>query len=57
MEDKWMARGRNKRRKHGWSDRLEYNCVGRWKKIIVVIVSFVMLVADRLRHIMYFEIL
>jgi hypothetical protein len=27
------------------------------EKIVVVIVSFVMLVADRLRHIMYFEIL
>jgi hypothetical protein len=32
MEDKWMARGQNKRREHGWGDRLKYNCVGCWKK-------------------------
>jgi len=57
MEDRRMARGRNKMREHGQGDKLKYTCVGCWIKIVVVIVSFVMLIVDRLRHIMYFEIL
>jgi hypothetical protein len=57
MEDKRMARGRNKRSENGLGDKLKYTCVGCWIKIVVVIVSFVVLVVDRLRHIMYFKIL